>query len=263
MDSPDLSRRFVQLLLDWATAPPESRDLKRGLMDPANEFWPWIYGLIEAYYRPSFNHFWGMVKAEFRDRCVAKVFAWVKAKVERLQPTDYTDHDLEASIRTIALHEQITAWRRMRKLSSLDIYLDDAPGSGEATEPTRREVPAGLRVDPFDLFASPYERLHAEFRHARLVMPFFNRSLRGKTSMRQVLAWLLCLGRRLGRKKGFPAHWYVYRVLRRRGKHLPVYLRGFLKNHLPHLSYGVINSRLGYLRRAFIKFSVQENVSFV
>jgi hypothetical protein len=103
---------------------------------------------------------------------------------------------------------------------------------------------------------------YKEVQNVPLEKPLFNRSLRGKTSMRQVLAWLLRLGRRLGRKKGFPAHWYVYRVLRRRGKHLPVYLRGFLKNHLPHLSYGVINSRLGYLRRAFIKFSVQENVWF-
>ncbi len=256
MDSLDLSRRFVRLLLDWATAPPGARDCTRALMDPTNDFWPWIHGLIEAYYRPSFNHFWGVSKAEFRDRCIEKVFVWVKTKVEQLPQANYTDNDLEASIRTIAFHEQISTWRRMRKLSSLDIYWDDASGSGEATGQIRQKLPAGLQVDPVEPFAAPYEQLQDEFRQARRVMPVFNRSLRGKIRMRQVLAWLLRLGRRLGKQKGFPAYWYIYRVLRRRGKHLPAYVRGFLQNHLPHLDYNVINARLGYLRRAFIKFSV-------
>ena len=256
MDSCDSSRRFVRPLLDWAAAPPDAREARRALMNPANEFWPWLYGVIERCYRLSLDHFWGVTKAEFRDGCVQKIFAWAKENTAVLQRPDFTDAKLGAFVKTTACHERISIWRRMRKLNSLNPYLDDSSGSPDQFEPMRRTTPSRLRVEPVDPFAPRYERLRAEFLHARRLMPLFHQSLRGKKRMRQVLALLLRLGRRLGKTKGFPGYWYVYRILRQRGKHLPEYLRGFLKKRLSDLEYNVINSRLGYLRRAFTNFSL-------
>jgi hypothetical protein len=223
-------------------------------MDPTNDFWPWIRGLIEPCYRSSLDQLWGVTKAEFRDRCIHKVFAWAKANPSRLRQADFTDAKLAKFIRTLARNEQISIWRRMRKLTSLESHWDGTSGYADEAANTLRAMPASIRVEPADPFASRYEILHVEFLQARAVMPFFHRSLKGKKRMRQVLALLLRLGRRLGKKKGFPAYWYLYRILRRKGKHLPDYLRGFLKNRFSHLEYKVINSRLGYLRRAFRKF---------
>jgi hypothetical protein len=116
----DLSRRFVQLLLDWAAAPPGAREVKRALTDPDNEFRQWLCRVIERCYRPSLDHFWGVTKAEFRDGCVQKIFEWAKANREVLRRADFTDAKLGAFVRTTARNERVSIWRRMRKLNSLD-----------------------------------------------------------------------------------------------------------------------------------------------
>ncbi len=253
----DLSRRFVQLLLDWAAAPPGAREVKRELMAPANEFWPWLCGIIEPCYHPSLDVLGGITEAEFRDHCVHKVFKWADTKPELLTQSYFTDARLAAFIRTLAHNEQISIWRRMRKLNSLDDYTDDSPASSTDEERTQHVLPEPLRVDPVDPFAAADAPRAAEFSQARAVMPFFGRSLHGKKRMRQLLALLLRLGRRIGKKKGFPAYWYVYRMLKRkRGKHLPDYLLGFLRKRLSPLNNKAINGRLACLRRAFTNFSL-------
>ena len=254
MDSCDLGRRFVQQLLDWAAALPPARERKRALLHPANELWPWMHQLIDRCYRPSLDRLWGVTPAEFRHGCEHKIFIWAKAHPETLRRADFTDAKLGAFIKTTARNERVSIWRRMRKLNSLESYWDGSSGSADEAGRTLRPLPEGLRVEPEDPFAAPAVRLQTEFWQARQLMPRFHRSLRGKKRMRQLLALLLRLGRRLGKIKGFPAYWYVYRILRQRGKHLPVYLRGFLKHHLADLEYNVINSRLGFLRRAFLNF---------
>ena len=256
MESCDLSRRFVQPLLDWAAATPDAREVKRGLMEPANPFWPWLHRLLDGGYRPSLNRLWGVTRAEFRDGCVHKIFAWARKNPEVLRRPDFTDAKLGAFIKTTAYHECVSLRRRMKKINSINPYIDAS--SGDPDQPERRQflMPDRLRIEPDDPFENWYERLCLEFQRARRLMPPFHRSLRGQKRMRQLLAALLRLGRRLGKKNGFPGYWYVDRILRRRSKHLPVYLRGFLKRHLAHLEYNVINSRLGYLRRAFANFSL-------
>lgn len=254
MDSCDLSRRFVPLLLDWATALGDARAGRRELMNPANEFWPWLHGLIDRCYRPSLDHFWGVTPAEFRDGCVQKIFVWAKAHPAELQRPDFTDAKLGAFVRTLARNEGVSIWRRMRKFNSINPYSDAASGPPAQAEHTQRTLPDNMRVEPADPFTLRYERLRAEFVQACRLVPRFNRSLRGQKKMRQVLALLLYVGRRIGKKRGFPGYWYVYSILRRRGKHLPEYLRGFLIHRLPNVDYNVINSRLGYLRRAFAYF---------
>ncbi len=256
MDSCDLSRRFVRHLLDWAAAPPDAHEVKRELMDPANEFWPWICRVIERCYRPSLDQFWGVTKAEFRDHCVHKVFEWAETKPALLAQTDFTDAKLGAFIKTTARNERVSIWRRMQKLNSLESYWDGSSGFSDEAELKLHAMPGSMRVEPAEPFAQKYERLRAEFQRARSVMPPFNRSLKGKKRMRKVLALLLRLGRRKSRKRGFPAYWFAYRVLKQRGKHLPPYLRGFLRKRLSPLNPKAINSRLGYLRRAFGKFSL-------
>lgn len=256
MSSLDSLRRYVQPLADWARDGPGNKSSLWN--DPLRDFLPWARELIRRYYWESLNRRGGMTMPQFIDECFERVFVWAKRNVLTLQDPNFTDVELERLIRAMARNLRATLGRdiRSRRLESLDNFLDERWNRISHRESAPRPTPESLMTRPEEAGFSDYPNLEDEFILACEVMPLFNRRLRSMKKMREVLALLHCLGRRVGRRKGFPGYWYVWRVLpRTKGKgHLPVFARSYLQKHLPQVEYKVINSRLGVLRRTFANF---------
>lgn len=257
MSSPGPLRRYVVPLADWARDGPEQQARTRKVMDPLGEFLPWARALIAHYYWPSLDHPRGMTMAQFIDDCIERVFLWAKPNAGLLEQPDFSDSQLEARIRFIARNQRATLWRekhRLKKMERLDAYEEEWRNRKDYPNSGLRRTPEGLVTPPEILELEGFWDLEDEFKRACWVMPRFNRALRRNKRMRELLAWLYRLGRRLGRRRHFPSYWYVWRILRRRHDHLPSYALGYLRAHLPHVPHKVINSRLGYLRRALATF---------
>ncbi len=250
MSSSDFLRRYVQPLADWARDGPASKSTPWN--NPLREFIPWARELIKPYYWGSLNQHGGMTMPQFVDDCIERVFLWAKANAPMLLQPHFTDVKLEWRIRRIAKNLRVDLRRDIKanRLESLDNYS----GQRWSRVPRLQATPVSLTILPGEAGFSNYPSLEDEFVLACEVMPRFNQRLRSKKKMRQLLALLHRLGRRLGRRRGFPGYWYVWRVLRRKKGHLPAFARGYLQARLPQVEYKVINSRLGFLRRAFANF---------
>lgn len=254
MSSLDSLRRYVQPLADWARDGPENK------CDPRTTYWdeflPWARKLIRHHYWESLNRRGGMTMPQFVDDCVERVLVWAKNNVPTLQQFHFMDVKLGRCIRRIAINRCISLGRevKLRRLESLDDYSEERWNRPSQRESAPRLTPVSLTTQPEETGFSDYPNLEDEFVLACEVMPRFNRRLRSMKKMRQVLALLYCLGRRVGRRKGFPGYWYVWRVLLRRKGHLPVFARSYLQKHLPQVESKVINSRLVFLRRTFANF---------
>lgn len=260
MQPHESSRRFVIVLADWAAAARGDPHPKRALMDPLQEFWPWMRQLVRPYYRQSLNKPGGMTMVDFMEECKVRVMRWAKNNLHKLQQTDFTDVHLKWMIKAIARNTAVSMWRPTKgvRIDRLDSDFDEQQNQQDSPGGSRQITPEALRVDPEELENGSYPLLQEEFVKARQAMLSFFRSVRRKKKkMRQLLALLLYLGRRIGRVRQFPGYWFVFRILTFRGKHLPKYVRGFLQAHLPRVKYSTINSRLVYLRRAFENFCVQ------
>ncbi len=254
MSSLDLLRRYVQPLADWARDGPENkRDFRA---PPWEEFLSWARKLIRPHYWESLNRRGGMTMPQFVDDCVERVLIWARNNAHTLQQRHFTDVKLRWCIRRIAINRRISLGREMQlhRLESLDDYSEERWGRPSYRESAPPPTPESLITRPVETGSSEFPNLEEEFILACEVMPRFNRRLRPMKKMREMLALLHCLGRRIGRRKGFPGYWYVWRVLRRKKGHLPVFVRRYLQKHLPQVEYKVINSRLGFLRRDFANF---------
>ncbi len=246
-------RRFVEPLLQWAKISQDHRQVKRNLLNTNHEFWPWLRSRVRAYYCFYFGP-----PTEFVEECATRLMFWARANVAALEDPAFNDNSLEGVLRTIASHWRADLRRerrkRLRRLERLDRYAEEWDTRRGYLSVSLRAPPESLRVPPQEWNPAPYPRLEEEFSRAQLLLPSFGRALRGKSRMRQLLAALLCLGRRLGKARNFPGHWFVFRLLSTRAKHLPKFVRSFLRKRFPALDYKVINARLGYLRRAFQRF---------
>jgi hypothetical protein len=259
METDASRRRYVRLLAGWAMAPPGDRQAIRALNDPLQGFHAWARSLVGRYYLPALNTLWGATPQEFIDECVQKIFLWAQKRRELLIQLDFTDSRLEGVIRKIARNHRETLRRRLerRRPQSLDspspkgssANLIDRLAMSATFESPGNGTPGG--------WALCRSGLQMEFAFARKIVPEFGRSLRGEIKMRHLLGLLLRRGRRFSRAHLFPAYWYVLRLLKKRRTHLPKYLQKFLANSYPGVEYKVINTRLGYLRRAFESFCLQ------
>lgn len=254
MSQPCSLRRYVQPLADWARDGPGNKSSPGN--DPLRDFLPWARELIRQYYWESLNRRGGMTMPQFVDDGIERVFIWAKANVQMLLQPHFTDSKLEWRVRRIARNLRTDLGRdiKSRRLESLDDYSEERWNRPSQRESAPRLTPECLTTPPEETGFSDYPNLEEEFVLACAVMPRFNQRLRAMKKMRELLALLHCLGRRVGRRKGFPGYWYVWRVLLRRKGHLPVFARSYLQKHLPQVESKVINSRLVFLRRAFANF---------
>ena len=246
-------RRFVEPLLQWAKISQDHRQFKRELLNSNHEFWPWLRSRVQAYYCFYFGP-----PAEFFEECESRLFFWARANVTALEDPAFNDGALEGVARKIARNLR-SDWRRqrrkrLRRLERLDRYSEEWEIGRGYSSMGLSVQPASLQVPPQEWDLVPYPFLEEEFARAQLLLPDFCRALRGKKRMRQLLAALLRLGRSVGKARNFPGHWLVYRVLATRAKHLPKFVRSYLRKRFASLDYKVINARLGYLRRAFRRF---------
>jgi hypothetical protein len=251
MVNDDSSRRFIQLLANWANAEPGDREPKRALLDPLDdEFWCWLRVLVGTYYWDNFNRRGGISKAEFEDECICRALSWVKRHKEEVVPGRFTIHHLEARVRTVAENYRNTIGRRLRRrwFHSLDKYReafeDEIPG----------RTPEGLQVPPDDPTLARYPGLEGEFLQAQRLIPEFERSLHGQEKTLELLASLRHLGDKLGKLHGFPRDWLPFRILKPKRKHLPAVVRKFLRVYFSSLKDSILDGRLSYLRRTFREF---------
>lgn len=254
MSASDFLRRYVQPLADWARDGPENKNAPCD--NPLKDFISWARELIKPYYWGSLNRQGGMTMPQFVDEGVERVFIWAKKNMLALQEPQFTDAALEWRIRRIAKNLRIKLWRetKVSRLERLDAFIEEWQSRGLFRQSVLRSTPSSLITPPADMGFTKHPNLEDEFVLACEVMPRFNQRLRSMKKMRQLLALLHCLGRRVGRRRGFPGYWYVWRVLRRKRGHLPAFVRGYLQTRLPQVEYKVINSRLGFLRRTFANF---------
>ncbi len=259
METDDVRRRYVCQLVDWALAPPGNRAAKRALNHPLQEFHARARKLAGQYYFQSLDTLWGASRVEFVDECIEKVFEWVKKNTDQLMQTDFTDDRLEGYIRKTARNLRVDLRRKIERarLQSIDTPAgrDSAANMPEhdATDSTFE----GLGDEPRGRWFLRNPDLQMEFARAQKIIPAFGQSLRGEIKMRQMLSLLLRLGRKYRNKRLLPAYWFVLRILKKRRSHLPKFLRDILQESFPDATYLVINTRLGYLRRAFETFCVQ------
>lgn len=191
--------------------------------------------------------------SQFVDECRERLFIWAKANAAALARPEFSDENLKRVVRRLACNARANVWREIKRgrLEHLDDYLKKSRRDMESGKLT----PVSLKVWPQVYGAQDYAELEDDFARARWIMPRFTRALRAKKKMRALLALLHRLGRSEGKLEQFPAHWFVWRLLRKKKKtHLPRYIREHLRACLPQVEYEIINARLGYLKRALVSF---------
>lgn len=254
-------RHYVTPLVDWARDGPESSERIRAVLHPAGALWPWLRGVIAPCYWRSLDQPRGLTLPQFIDECRERVFIWAKEHVAEMSRPEFSDKNLKAVLRTIAHNLRTDVWREIKRhrWERLDDYFENPQHETHEQRSVPRRLPKELTVPPEEFELHRYLALADDFNLACRVMPRFHRSLRKMKKMRAVLAYLLRLGRKKGRLERVPAHWFVWRLLRKKKKtQLPRYIRAYLRARLPEVRYEVINARLGYLRRALTYFLRKE-----
>jgi hypothetical protein len=249
-------RCYVEPLLSWAQASQSDQKVKREFLDPRHAFWPWLKSRVQSYYSVYYGP-----PVEFREECSMRLLLWAQNHVPDLALPEFTDGRLEAVLRTIAanLRKDTIRQRKLRRLESLDRMMEEWENRRGYFGASARLLPAGLYTPALQgregEWLSPL--LHEEFEHARYLIAHFGRWLRGRRKMRQLLAALLHLGRRLERRENAASPWFAYHVLiLPEHRHLPDFAVDFLRRWFDPLPYDSVNARLRCLRAAFQRFSL-------
>jgi hypothetical protein len=252
MVTDDSLNRFIHLLADWVAAAPGDRQPTRALLDPRNDdFRLWLRAVAGTQYWDKFDRRGGLSKEEFEEECLYRLFLWMQHHKEQVAKAELTINNLEAFVRTIAQNYCRSLGRRLRRrwFHSLDEY------SEEPDDDTPRRTPEKLQVSADDPTAARYPSLEGEFLHAQRLIPEFVRSLVGREKTLELLRALRALGVTLGKLHGFPADWWVFRVLKRpRKEHLPLMVQKFLRVKFAMLEPSTLAGRVTYLRRIFRTF---------
>ncbi|MDZ7305298.1 MAG: hypothetical protein ONB44_24505 [candidate division KSB1 bacterium] len=251
MVTEDSLSRFVRLLADWAAAPGD-RQIIRRLRDPLHDpIWQRLRTIAASYYWDKFACRGGAFKEEFEEECIYRLFVWITRHPEEMRQGEFTFHNLEALVKRIAENHRNSIGRRLRRrwFHSLDEYGE------ELNDASPRRTPEKLQVSAQDPAAARYPGLEGEFLHAQRLIPEFVRSLAGKEKILELVCALRALGATLGKLHGFPADWWVFRVLkRRRREHLPSMVQKFLRVKFARLDSITLEGRVTCLRRVFRAF---------
>jgi len=238
------SRCFVRPLLDWANREPDDRIPIRKLMDPMDGVYQWMRKLAEGYFYPSLNRDRGITQDDFAADCVERVLRWAKRNVHELAVNDFTDDNLEAKVRTISKNYSISLLRRMkdRYFKTMEEFQNN-----EDSEHKHR-TPVALVGEQGHLALDLFPRIKPTMRR------FAEKALKKNPKMLQTYDALFLYCEYLCATDGVSPYWLTYKILQTRGQQLSDGLRDYLKSVFPNDAYKVINSRIGFLRRALEEF---------